>query len=200
MEKDPSLFFAIKNHLINPDNILVAKDPISSKYQSSKYYPISELPKSELNYFTAKDRVILLDCHQDNQELYLYDLSHHFSTLLVYGLDDSHYSVGCIIKQQKDSVSLRKFIVDGYGNVNISVIQKDKKHYRNNGYKYVWMRVILVLKDFDGYRWIDGVYNNEKSLHLKCMLEPGEYFIIIMGEWEKKVFDVTLNYQGNLET
>ena len=61
------------------------------------------------------------------------------------------------------------------------MIQKDKKHYRNNGYKYVWMRVMLVLKDFDGYRWINGGYSNKKCVNIQSTLEPGEYYIIIMG-------------------
>jgi hypothetical protein len=41
----------------------------------------------------------------------------------------------------------------------LSLIQKDKKHYRNNGYDYVWARMMVAIKDgVNGYRWIAGKY------------------------------------------
>ena len=58
--------------------------------------------------------------------------------------------------------------------------------------------MMLVLKDIDGFRWIDGNYDNHKVMSINCQLEPGEYFIVIIGEWENKIVDITLNYQGNV--
>ena len=115
-----------------------------------------------------------------------------------------------MIKQQKGdirlapgefsgAVSLRKFKVEGYGSCVLSLLQKDKKYYRNNGYEYAWMRMIIAVKDLDGFRYIDGSYSNEKVLSVRCALNPGEYYAIIMGDWKKRVLDVTLNYQGNVE-
>lgn len=62
------------------------------------------------------------------------------------------------------------------------------------------MRLLVVCKDLEGYRYINGVYGREKVVHVSCHLSPGEYFILVCGDWSKKVYDVTLNYQGSLET
>ena len=32
-----------------------------------------------------------------------------------------------------------------------------------------------------------------------CHLEPGEYFVMISGDWNDRVFEMTLNYQGDQE-
>ena len=61
------------------------------------------------------------------------------------------------------------------------------------------MRLIIVVKDVDGYRFINGCYGKGKFLSCSCVFNPGEYYIFVMGDWNKKVFDVTLNYQGNSE-
>ena len=65
-----------------------------------------------------------------------------------------------MIKQVKDSFSLRKFVIkDRQCSCMISLVQRDRKYYRNNGYDYVWGRLMLVTKDgINGYRWIDGKY------------------------------------------
>lgn len=89
--------------------------------------------------------------------------------------------------------------MSSFGSCQLSVIQKDRKHYRNNGYSYCWMRIMLVCKDIDGYRYIAGAYNNAKSVGISAMLNPGEYFVLVCGDWGGKVYDVTLNYQGNAE-
>lgn len=82
----------------------------------------------------------------------------------------------------------------------LSVIQKDKKYFRNNGYDYTWIRLLLVQKDLDGYRYVGGVYGKDKIVYLDANLNPGEYFVLVYGDWNKKVYDITLNYQGNVET
>lgn len=61
------------------------------------------------------------------------------------------------------------------------------------------MRIILVSKDIDGYRYIKGAYLKQKSVFLSCALSPGEYFVMVCGDWGDKVYEVTLNYQGNIE-
>lgn len=62
------------------------------------------------------------------------------------------------------------------------------------------MRIMLVCKDLEGYRYINGAYSKNKVVYIDSHLSPGEYFILVCGEWVKKVYDVTLNYQGSLET
>jgi hypothetical protein len=81
--------------------------------------------------------------------------------------------MGCIIKQQKGSMSLRTFKIDGYGTCSLSVIQKDQKYFRNNGYSYIWMRLILICKDVSGYRYINGNYSNNKIVSINSHLNPG---------------------------
>ncbi len=57
-------------------------------------------------------------------------------------------------------MSLRKFTIkERPCPSTFSLIQKDKKYYRNNGYDYVWTRLMLVTRDgSNGYRWIAGKY------------------------------------------
>ena len=64
-------------------------------------------------------------------------------------MEDSYYSVGCMIKQQaKGSITLRRFKVkDQACNCLLTLVQRDKKYYRNNGYDYVWTRLMVVTKD-----------------------------------------------------
>jgi len=78
-----------------------------------------------------------------------------------------------------------------------SLVQRDRKYYRNNGYDYVWTRMLLVTKDgINGYRWIDGKYAKGRILLLNCTLDPGEYYLLISGDWKERAFEMNLNYQG----
>ena len=49
------------------------------------------------------------------------------------------------------------------------------------------------------YRWVDGAYTNSKNTHVSLTLEPGEYFIVLIPEWEKPKsgFDFNLVFHGN---
>lgn len=93
----------------------------------------------------------------------------------MFCIRDNYYSLGCVIKQQKNTFTLRKFTVKERGlNCIISLIQKDKKYYNNNGYTYVWARLMIVAKDgMHGYRWIGGKYMQNKVISLSLVLEPG---------------------------
>ena len=76
-------------------------------------------------------------------------------------MSDGTFSVGCVIKQQYGSFSLRTFKIDSSSQGShcvLTVSQKDKKYFRNNGYEYTWMRIILATKDIDGYRYIAASY------------------------------------------
>ncbi len=80
----------------------------------------------------------------------------------------------------------------------LSLVQKDKKYYHNNGYDYVWSRMIVAIKDGNhGYRWIAGKYLKTKVLSLSLNLDPGEYYVLVSGDWQARVFEMNLNYQGN---
>jgi hypothetical protein len=98
-------------------------------------------------------------------------------------------------------MSLRKLTVkERTCSCTLSLIQKDKKYYRNNGYDYVWARLMLMTRDgSNGYRWIAGKYQKARSVSLTCLLEPGEYFLLVAGDWKNRAFEMVLNYQGSEE-
>jgi len=62
------------------------------------------------------------------------------------------------------------------------------------------MRMILVVKDSTGYRWVKGAYERKKTLKIETDLEPGEYFVIILPEWTIKPYDLKLSLFSNSET
>ena len=126
------------------------------------------------------------------------DISKLFSTVKVFRIDESTCSLGCIIKQTKDTISLRKFTIKERACAcTLSLIQKDKKYYRNNGYQYVWARMMVMTRDgSNGYRWIAGKYDNSRIITLACVLEPGEYYVSIAGDWKNRAYEMVLNYQG----
>ena len=96
---------------------------------------------------------------------------------------------------------MRKFEVKERGmNCILSLVQKDRKYFHNNGYDYVWSRIMVVVKDgVNGYRWIAGQYEKSKVNSLRLSLDPGQYLVLVSGDWQKRVFEMTLNYQGNQE-
>eukprot|EP00919_Chromeraceae_sp_WS-2016_P071016 GHVR01168255.1.p1 GENE.GHVR01168255.1~~GHVR01168255.1.p1 ORF type:complete len:106 (-),score=10.41 GHVR01168255.1:144-461(-) len=103
-------------------------------------------------------------------------LRKEFNQALIFDVDECYYSIGCAIKQAKNTTSLRKFIIERNNcSCKINLVQKDKKYYRNNGYDYVWARMIIAMKENDGhdYRWINGQYSKGKIISLNCMLNPG---------------------------
>ena len=69
--------------------------------------------------------------------------------------------------------------------VGLTLNQKDERHFQENiKYHYSWVRLILLQKEFNGgYRWIDGRYDNQKSMTIETEFEIGEYYIVIMPEW-----------------
>jgi hypothetical protein len=62
----------------------------------------------------------------------------------------------------------------------------------------MWVRVLLIQREFNGYRWIEGKYSNSKSISLHSSLSQGEYYLLIMPEWkETQNFELTLLVWGN---
>lgn len=62
----------------------------------------------------------------------------------------------------------------------------------------MWLRAVLVQREYNGYRWIRGKYTNSKSNILSATLSPGEYYLIIMPEWKKSHnFELTLLIWAN---
>ena len=61
-------------------------------------------------------------------------------------------------------------------------------------YQYSWLRFVLLQKEIndDGFRWIDGRYDQQKSLTIDGELTAGEYYALVIPEWEGKVFDLHL--------
>jgi len=112
---------------------------------------------------------------QQNVIIDIGDIRREFKTAKIFRIDDTYYSLGCIIKQAKNTVSMRKFEVkERQCTCILSLVQRDRKYYRNNGYEYSWVRMMLVTKDgINGYRWIDGKYQNNRIVSVTCTLEPG---------------------------
>ena len=54
--------------------------------------------------------------------------------------------------------------------------------------------MILLLKEVNnnGYRWIEGSYDNQKNIHIEADLESGEYFVFVLPEWGQKIYDLNL--------
>lgn len=51
-----------------------------------------------------------------------------------------------------------------------------------------------------GYRWIDGRYDNQKSMTIDCELKKGEYYLVIIPEWESRAYDLNLIIRAQLPT
>ena len=45
-------------------------------------------------------------------------------------------------------------------------------------------------------RYITGDYKNDKAIHVDCTLEPGEYYLIVIADWDDKVYNISLTYNG----
>ncbi len=82
----------------------------------------------------------------------------------------------------------------------ISVQQKEGRFFKRSSldYHYMWVRVLLVQREFNGYRWIEGRYSSAKSITLSASLAQGNYYLIIMPEWKQaQNFELTLLVWGN---
>ena len=99
--------------------------------------------------------------------------------------------MGINIKKSGDSprfdISVRTVKLSVPGTLCLSIRQKEKRFYQRSSlnYDYIWVRVILLQKEFDGdCRWIDGRYCNSKSINFSNKLEAGEYYILLLPEWK----------------
>ncbi len=80
-------------------------------------------------------------------------------------------------------------------------MQKEQRFYRTYlTYDYAWIRVILVQKEADSYRWIGAAYSNGKITKISASLTAGEYVVILMPEWKDKPYDFNLVFRGTCET
>ena len=96
-------------------------------------------------------------------------------------------TVAINIKKANDiprfDISLRVVKLTESGSLSISIRQKEKRFYQRSSlnYDYIWIRVILLQKEFDGdCRWINAKYSNSKSINFFNKLEAGEYYIILL--------------------
>ena len=200
---DPDSEFRFRSSVTHSQTVSLLHDPYNTDFLNSQTYPIREDGGiTASTFFTLDLRLKLMDLQNYNNILIdVGDLRKEFKYASLFSINDTFYSLGCIIKQNKNSISMRKFTVKERGfNGMLSLIQKDKKYFHNNGYDYVWSRLMVVVRDgVNGYRWIAGNYQKSKVNSVTLTLEPGEYFILISGDWIKRVLEITLNYQGNQE-
>jgi hypothetical protein len=56
------------------------------------------------------------------------------------------------------------------------------------------MRLVILLKEQNnqGYRWIDGRYDNQKNMTVEGDFEAGEYYVFVLPEWEQRAYDLNL--------
>lgn len=87
----------------------------------------------------------------------------------------------------RSQYSLRRVVVRQSTDALIAVQQKDARFFSKASlkYDYMWMRVLLVQREFGGYRWIEGSYSGGKTVVLATNLSPGEYYLLLMPEWKK---------------
>ena len=62
------------------------------------------------------------------------------------------------------------------------------------------MRMILVMKEPTGYRWVGAQYEKRKIVKIDRELEAGEYFVIVIPEWTIKPYDLKLSLFSNTST
>lgn len=58
------------------------------------------------------------------------DLGKHLSKIYLIGAKNYNYIGQCPIRQAKESVSVRQFVMKSSGHVSISLNQKDKKFFQ----------------------------------------------------------------------
>ena len=63
-------------------------------------------------YFTLDPRIKLMDLKNHTNIIFeISDLKREFRRAELFRINDSFYSLGCIVKQAKGSISLRKFTI-----------------------------------------------------------------------------------------
>jgi hypothetical protein len=86
----------------------------------------------------------------------------------------------------RDIPTIRKFTLKSSSECLIFIRQKEKRLLFRLGVQYIWLRALLIAKDYDGsYRWIDGEYSNQKTISFNHFLDAGDYFIFFYPEWSK---------------
>ena len=120
----------------------------------------------------------------------------------IYILGEHQYEDWCSysIRRPKDQMIVCKFTLSKKSMACISLYQKDKLLFgRKAAYSYSWMRLIVLEKDFDQtYRWVNGKYGRRKNIKVEGELMPGEYFILVMPEWNQdKAYDFHLVIRTN---
>jgi hypothetical protein len=58
---------------------------------------------------------------------------------------------------------------------------------------------MIVMKEATGLRWVTGKYTKGKTITISTILDPGQYYVIIMVDWGNRVYDMRLNYSGTAE-
>jgi len=83
----------------------------------------------------------------------------------------------------------------------LTLVQKEQRFFRSYlTYEYAWMRVILVQKENNSFRWVKGAYSNKKSAKIAVSLTPGQYVVIILPEWPEKPQNFNLIFKGTTQT
>jgi hypothetical protein len=188
----PSQFEQLCHEANSYDSILLAKG------SNNKFYPL--VPHKPLLTCEDPDHAYAEKCFTNEE------FRERFEKVYCVLLHKYLYSGSCTIKFNHGSfsdghISLRCINVEEATQCAITLTQKDARHYYKSEYAYIWVRVLVVMKESEhNYRWIGGVYRNTKYASLNLWLEPGEYTVIIMPEWRGKGFDLGLTFQCNFKT
>ena len=101
------------------------------------------------------------------------DVGSFFTGVYIWGWEQYENWQSSKVHQHKHRVIVRRFSLKTTSKCCISLYQKDRQYYpKKSLYDYSWMRMILLLKEFNGgYRWIAGDYSQEKGLNINGRLE-----------------------------
>ena len=96
------------------------------------------------------------------------ELSKYFNKLYLLGAKNFNFVGQCPIRQIRESISVRQLFLKSSSFCSITLNQKDKRFFQEPlKYAYVWIRMIIIQKEYNGgYRWIDGRYDNQKTISI----------------------------------
>lgn len=145
---------------------------------------------------------------RSNQSLVDFDdLYKNSSAFYVCEIEEKWVHDSVSLKHLKGSYSIAKITLeDSKTSCIFESSQNDKLLYgekllETGFYDYAPIRMFLVSFDptNEDYSFIDGVFTtSQRNSTLKCELEAGDYFLIVMADWsQSEPFDITLSFYGS---
>lgn len=105
--------YSFRNSILHSETISIVSEPYNSNYFTERCYALRQDNSLNSNtYFNLDITMKLLDLPK-NSSIFIdvADLKKNFRVAKIYRIDETYYSLGCIIKQAKNTISMRKFVV-----------------------------------------------------------------------------------------